>query len=93
MPTENPHPRPIATQVARINQGGVVLATAISRQWGAGDAARCRLCGPSPCAINRTGNNCLIMVSEHVSNADAAMYRLPGHPSSVLKTIGWPDAS
>lgn len=71
-------PRPVAMQVGYIRQGGapdgIVVATAISRQWAPEDVPFCRLCPAGSCRINRTGNNCLTVVNRHIPYGDAILY-------------------
>ena len=83
-------PRPIAVQVARTVVGDQIVSTAISRQWAPGDAHRCKLCPRGQCVVNRTGENCLVLVSGYVTDTEAPFYRVRhvGGRSVVLKTVG-----
>jgi hypothetical protein len=66
-------PIPIEVRVSRIKVASGWV-TAIARKWLYEDVPDCRLCEKGSCCA--VGGECIFLVNEHVSDADAPLYAI-----------------
>lgn len=72
---DSDQPRPIITQVTRLDVGCCVV-TAITRRWDGDDAARCGLCPAGRCTAYR--GSCTVLVDRDVPIHEAKTFDASG---------------